>query len=174
VRSEGRETTTPCSDDCAFLHTTCATPTPLAHRSYFDQVEVLDTQRASRFNQQQVLDSLSPYLRQEVVLFTNAGLLSRLPSLARQPADVQAFVVEHLRRQVVSARDYALLVYCVEISRYPQVPRHSSESYRRSPESSPPDSSHPRSYRRRSRASTSRWRTPPRTPCSSSPRAACG
>ena len=69
---------------------------------YLDQADAIEAQRASRYSQKQILEFLSPSLRQEVVLYTNAGLLSRLPSLARQNPDVQAFIVERLRRQAVS------------------------------------------------------------------------
>lgn len=49
-------------------------------------------------NQQVILESLSPSLRREVILFTNAHLINRLPALAREPPEVQAFIVERLKR----------------------------------------------------------------------------
>ena len=75
---------------------------PLAHVHSALEAE-LDDNRASRYNQEEILDALPAVLRQEVVLYTNSVLLSRLPSLARQQPDVQAFIVEHLRRQTVRA-----------------------------------------------------------------------
>ena len=86
-----------------FLHRSPSPPAPA--RSALE-AETSDDFRASRFNQEEILDALPSVLRQEVVLYTNAALLSRLPSLARQQPDVQAFVVEHLRRQTAMTGEY--------------------------------------------------------------------
>lgn len=90
--------------------------------SYIDHADDLDSQRMSTFNRQEILDALSPGLRQEVVLFTNAALLSRLPSLARQTPEVQAFVVERLRRRIVSENATAGTI--LDIPPSVRVPRH--------------------------------------------------
>lgn len=81
-------------------------PPPLRPpRSYIEHADDGgDAARLASVSQTEILSALSPGLRQEVMLFTNAGLLSRLPSLARQAPEVQAFVVERLRRRIVSAR----------------------------------------------------------------------
>jgi len=68
---------------------------------HFEQAEASDLHRASlRTLQAQVLDALSPALKQEVLLATNARVLARSHALRRLPPAVQAAVAECLRRQV--------------------------------------------------------------------------
>ena len=93
--------------------------------SYIDHSDDPDSHRVSHYNQQRILDALSPGLRQEVVLYTNSALLSRLPSLARQIPEVQAWVVERLRRRIVSLQlaEWAQAAGCMHSALLPCAPR---------------------------------------------------
>jgi len=62
--------------------------------------------RANAATTRQVLDMLSPALRQEVVLFTNRRQLQLIPLLQDERREVQSSVLELLSRQVSSRGDY--------------------------------------------------------------------
>jgi CRP-like cAMP-binding protein len=65
---------------------------------WYERADAGDAARASKFSQNAILDTLPPPLRREVILYTNRLLIAQIPLLARESAQLQAGIVENLRR----------------------------------------------------------------------------